>query len=106
MVQLKVGRQMIQVAISDILYIQAANNYCWLVKKDGEKTLLSLSFGELNEQLSQDHFYPIHRSYLVNLQEIEKIDTLSNQVFLKNCLTVLPLSRYRKATFKRQNILR
>jgi hypothetical protein len=61
----------VQVALSDILYIKSADNYCELALLDGVdcgRKLLRCSLTNLLKQLSKDsQVYRCHRSYAVNL---------------------------------------
>ena len=57
----------------DILYLEAAGNYVNFVLKD--KTILSRStFNEAINQLPADKFIRIHRSYLVSVNKVDKME--------------------------------
>jgi two-component system LytT family response regulator len=51
---------------------ESDDNYTKLKLKDGEKLLITRSLKEIEESLEQHSFIRVHRSYLVNLNEIEK----------------------------------
>lgn len=57
----------------DIRFARADNSYCELFSADGAHHC-DLSIGELEKRLSPEGFFRVHRSYLVNLRWITKID--------------------------------
>ena len=69
----KTGYEQIKVMYEDILYLEAAGNYVNFVLKD--KTILSRStFNEAINQLPADKFIRIHRSYLVSVNKVDKME--------------------------------
>lgn len=69
----KTGYDQVKVLLDDILYLEAAGNYVTFVLK--EATILSRStFNEAINQLPTDKFIRIHRSYLVALHKIDKLE--------------------------------
>jgi two-component system LytT family response regulator len=64
------GLQMI--SIETIISCESDDNYTKLVLKNGKKLLVTRSLKEIEESLEQHSFIRVHRSYLVNLNEIEK----------------------------------
>lgn len=69
----KTGYEQLKVLFDDILYLEAAGNYVSFVLKD--KTLLSRStFSEAENQLPPDQFTRIHRSYIVAVNKIDKLE--------------------------------
>src|SRR4051812_2398829 len=69
----KTGYEQVKVLYDDILYLEAAGNYVTFVLKD--KQVLSRStFAEAINLLPADKFVRIHRSYIVSLKKIDKIE--------------------------------
>ena len=69
----KTGYEQIKVMYEDILYLEAAGNYVNFVLKD--KTILSRStFNEAINHLPADKFIRIHRSYLVSVNKVDKME--------------------------------
>jgi len=64
------GLQMIP--IDTIISCESDDNYTNLKLKNGKKLLVTRSLKEIEESLEQHSFIRVHRSYLVNLNEIEK----------------------------------
>lgn len=94
----KLGREFL-VAAAEIEWAQAAGNYVNL-RVRGHDYPLRITLGGLEERLDPARFERIHRSYLVNLDQIASIepqDTGDARVHLRDG-TVLPCSRrYREA---------
>jgi len=64
------GLQMIP--IETIISCESDDNYTNIKLKNGKKLLVTRSLKEIEESLEQHSFIRVHRSYLVNLNEIEK----------------------------------
>ncbi len=64
--------KMVKVNIKDILHIEAERNYCRIHSKDKEY-LLVITLKDLDEKLPQKHFLRIHRSFIVNISQIDEI---------------------------------
>jgi two-component system, LytTR family, response regulator len=77
---IKTGYEQLKVFYDDILYLEAAGNYVTFVTKD--KPLLSRStFLEAINLLPADKFVRIHRSYVVAINKIDKVER--HQVTIK-----------------------
>ncbi|SDB19971.1 two component transcriptional regulator, LytTR family [Flavobacteriaceae bacterium MAR_2010_188] len=63
---------MVKLLIKDINYIEADRNYC-RVYTNAKEYLLSSTLKDLDEKLPQEHFLRIHRSYIVNIANIEEV---------------------------------
>ncbi len=66
--------KMVKVFIKDILYIEAERNYCRIYSKNKEY-LLSITLKDMDDKLPNNHFLRIHRSFIVNISQIDEIDT-------------------------------
>lgn len=64
--------KMIKIMLSDILYIEADRNYSRIFTKNKEY-LLSVTLKAMEEKLSPDIFVRIHRSYIININQIEEV---------------------------------
>lgn len=69
---LKTGYEEEKVLYEDILYIKADRNYLEYILKD-RKLLSRQSITEASEELPQEQFIRIHRSYIVAINKIQKI---------------------------------
>lgn len=66
--------KMVRVDIKDILYIEAERNYCRIYSKAREY-LLVMTLKDLDEKLPNKHFIRVHRSFIVNLSQIDEVAT-------------------------------
>ena len=96
------GELVQQIAVDDVLYFQAADKYTCVMTRDGE-SLIRLPLAELAAQLDADTFWQIHRSTLVNMNEVASTRRdLGGRVFvrLKDAGTELAVSRAYAHLFK------
>ncbi len=68
----KHNEKMLKIDIKDIRYIEADRNYCRIFSSDREY-LLVMTLKDIDEKLPQNHFLRIHRSYIINLAQIDEI---------------------------------
>lgn len=67
--------KLLKVELNDILYIEGLKDYVKIYLKDQSKPILSLmSLKNLEEKLSTSQFMRVHRSFIVNLHQISKIE--------------------------------
>jgi two-component system LytT family response regulator len=64
------GLQMI--AVQSIISCEASDNYTILAQKNNKKTVVSCTLKVIEELLEEYSFIRVHRSFLVNINEIEK----------------------------------
>ena len=69
----KDGHNWLQVRLSELLYIKGEDNYVSLFEKD-RRILTRMTLAELQEKLPVGKFVRVHRSYIVALSKIEKIE--------------------------------
>jgi DNA-binding LytR/AlgR family response regulator len=83
------------VAVNEVLYFRSTDKYTEAVTAN-ERHLVRTPLKELLEQLNPQQFAQIHRSIIVNLGAVERIerDVLGrSQIYLRQHADVLPLSR-------------
>jgi len=67
--------KLIKVELCNILYIEGLKDYVKIYLKDQNKPILSLmSLKTLEEKLPSNQFMRVHRSFIVNLEQIVKIE--------------------------------
>jgi len=64
--------RMVKIFIKDILYIIAERNYTRIFSKDKEY-LLVMTLKDLDSKLPIEHFIRIHRSYIINLSQVDEV---------------------------------
>lgn len=95
----KDGHNWVQIVLADILYIQGQDNYLCIVEQN-KQTLIRMTLTEMQNKLPADQFLRIHKSYVVSLSKITKVE--NHQVTIKD--TKVPLSRsYREELLKHLN---
>jgi two-component system LytT family response regulator len=91
--------------VNSIVYIQAAGDYSEVVTQDNKKGLIQKSMTEWEQRLPEKYFCRIHRSTIVNIEYINKIEEWfgnSYQVQLKGIDTPLTMSRRYAALLKQK----
>ncbi|NJL76362.1 MAG: response regulator transcription factor [Saprospiraceae bacterium] len=63
---------MVKLFLKDVLYVEAERSYCRIFSKDSEY-LLSIPLIELLEKLQPEDFTRIHRSFIINLKQIDEV---------------------------------
>ena len=92
----KKGGTLFKVQISDILFVQADDDYCVTYTLEG-KFHSSLRLSEMYELLGHAYFFKVHRSYLVSLDKIQSVNIQENYMQIKN--HQVPISRSKKTMF-------
>ena len=64
--------KMIKIMVPDILYIEADRNYSQVFTRQKE-FLLSLTLKAIEEKLCVDIFVRIHRSYIINILQVDEV---------------------------------
>lgn len=88
--------RMVKIMIADILYAEADRNYSRIFTATKEY-LLSITLKSIEEKLPDHLFMRIHRSWLINLQQVEAVT--ENAVMIAN--REIPLSENLKADLLR-----
>ena len=66
--------KMVKIVIKDILYIEAERNYSCIHSR-GKDYLLVTTLKNIDMKLPEAHFLRIHRSYIVNISQIDEVAT-------------------------------
>ena len=77
-----------KVNYSDVLYIEAMQNYC-IVHVPDRKMITYITFSGLESQLPADRFLKVHKSFLVAIEKVKSID--GNEIIIGNAR--IPISR-------------
>ena len=94
--------QMVKLFLRDIRYVEAERAYCKIHTAETEY-LLSIAMGRLEEQITSPDLMRVHRSYLVNLRQIDAI--AEGHVVIGG--RAIPIGKsYREAFVERVNLIR
>lgn len=100
---LTVDERSILLKISAIVCITAAGDYSEIITSDGRKSFVLKSLREWEARLPEKFFSRIHRSTIINLECVERIEKWFNnahQVYLRNIERPLVMSRRYGAKLK------
>lgn len=85
-----------QIEKSEITFIEGMRNYVSIYQKNGERIVTLQNMKSLEEQLESASFLRIHKSYLVNMNQVEMVEGNSVKIAGKQ----LPIGgSYRKIFF-------
>ena len=99
----RVQNHLQKILLDEIRWIHADGNYCY-IHLEQKRFALKTSLKRLVEKLPKGHFVRIHKSYVVRLKEVEKIDVQTNELSIGS--TVLPIGRtFRPDLMEQINIL-
>ena len=93
---LKTDYKVVKIAISDIRYIEGMSEYLKLHLKSTPKPLITLLSMKKIEEHLPSYFMRIHRSYIINLKEIQEVN--KNRVIM-DADTYLPIGDNYKEAF-------
>ena len=69
------------IRINTILTITAADDYTEIYSNDGNKKLVFKKVQEWEDRIPEQYFCRIHRSTIINISEIKKIEPWYNQSY-------------------------
>lgn len=72
---IKVKQGLQKIMLQDILFFEAYDNYAY-VYTDGQKHLMGHSLKAIEDRLPGRPFLRVHRSYIVNIEKINRIDEI------------------------------
>lgn len=84
------------VNVSEIIYCESQNRYTKVVTTNEEITS-SYNLGRYQETLTQDYFYQIHRSFIINLNHVSRYD--ASGFAIMNNGTEIPVSKSHRDVF-------
>ena len=93
---IEIGERSRFLKISSIKCIYADGDYTQILTDEGKKHLVTKSLKEWEDRLPEKYFVRIHRSTIVNLEFIEKVETWfsrSYQIYLREMKEPLTVSR-------------
>lgn len=98
-VLIKHNSQLFRFSLSDIVYIEAKGKLSIFHTK--ERSLISNSpFSKLTSALPSKQFIRIHKSFIINIEHINKIILTANEIYLAE--QILPIGRVYKESILKQ----
>ena len=94
---LNVDKTLHKIVIADILYIESDRNYITVVTKNKKLSYIE-SLKNWNEKLTQSHFIQVHKSYIINSKQVDKVS--GNELYIAG--NRIPVGRtYKQELLKR-----
>ena len=63
------------VSPDELVYLAGQHNYSWLYCQDGQRLLVPYTLRRMQAQLPPARFVRLHRSYMVNRQFVDRVET-------------------------------
>lgn len=82
----------------EIIYLQSDGNYSKLFLQNGKEVLITHKLKVMEEELPENHFFRVHKSYIINVKKITSFYKNENFIVLNEKINI-PLARSRKAEF-------
>ena len=89
----------INLDMNEVLYFEADSISSWAHLKNGKKLFINLQLKQLEDELIYIDFYRIHKSYLINLNEVVKVSKKDGITVTMADDAEIPLSRMKKSEF-------
>ena len=96
-IALPIGEGYSLIPVNDISHLAAESNYTWVHMIQKEKHLVSKTLKEIEALLQFSHFFRSHKSYLVNLNHVERYVRGQGGYLVISNGTQIPVSRSQKA---------
>lgn len=81
--------KMVKIIIKDILYIKAERNYSCIHSK-GKDFLLAKTLKNIDVKFPKEHFMRIHRSFIVNISQIDEVGS----TYIVIAKKAIPISKH------------
>ena len=94
---IKSEHKLIRIELSAIRYIEGMSEYVRIHRENAKPIMSLLKLKSLEEQLPEDKFMRVHKSYIVNFHKITEIE--SNSIVCSDD-TVIPVSKLYKNKFQ------
>lgn len=100
---IRTNHMLSKVGFSEIQWIHSEGNYCF-IHTAARKFALKMSLKKLSEKLQSNQFLRIHKSFIVRIDCIDKIDVSEHAVIVGK--HTLPLGKvYKEFLLKRLEVL-
>ncbi len=97
-IMIKADKRLIKVLLKDIEYAEAYGNYIFIYRTGGDRIMTKQTLTQFEEQLPQNDFIRIHKSFLLALKAVNYLD--GNEISITS--RKLPIGKvYRENLIKR-----
>ena len=84
---------------NDIIFCEADGSYTQIHLINDKKILSSYNLKKIGDLLSDKHFFRVHKSFVISLQHIEKVNHSEGGVVVMSNTHSIPIARRRKDEF-------
>ncbi len=84
------------IEIKDIVRCQSENNYTYFLFADGNRTLICRTLKEVEAMLSEQQFFRVHQSHLINPKYVKNISKQGGGTLIMADNTEIPVSRQKR----------
>ena len=98
----KAGKKIL-ISIDQIIFVMARDDYAYL-QTETDRYFSTVSLAQLEKRLEGHGFFRVHRGYLVNLQMVQEVESVSGGTLLLtmvNSTEKIPVSRRRVSALKK-----
>ncbi len=98
----KAGKKIL-ISIDQIIFVMARDDYAYL-QTDSDRYFSTVSLAQLEKRLEGHGFFRVHRGYLVHLDKVQEVETVSGGTLLltmANSTEKIPVSRRRVSALKK-----
>jgi len=100
-IALPTGEGFTMVHVNEIGYLQADSNYTWVVMATQKKYLVAKTLKEMEGMLDFPQYFRAHKSYLVNLNHVDRYVRGQGGYLVLRDQTQVPVARAQKADLMR-----
>jgi two-component system LytT family response regulator len=87
--------RLVVVQLNDIQIVEGESNYARIYLNDGSKMLTSMTLKEIETLLNSDQFFRCHKSFIVNLKQVDEIQTGEEPTIILKNKTKVQIARRR-----------
>lgn len=84
---------------SEILYCEADSNYSIVHLQNGNKIISTYTLKKMDELLSEEHFYRVHKSFILNVNFVDRILKGNGGAVVMANKAEIPIARRKKDQF-------
>ncbi|MCK5169797.1 MAG: response regulator transcription factor [Bacteroidales bacterium] len=95
---IKKNSALVQLKYDDILWVEALENYVIIISYD-EKFTIHFTMKSIESQLPANQFKRVHRSYIVNVRKINRIEDNSIYIKSNDGIKAIPIGKAYKDRF-------
>lgn len=77
-----------QLQLSQVISLEALGAYTRITLTDNKEYTTSRNIGYYEDLLDEKHFFRVHKSFIVNMDHVVKVDRSSRSVTMKNNLSI------------------